>query len=264
MLILYKASTLNPITMDMQSSTAVMPKMDPDKRLGFLDLPPEIRNMIYKLLLPRYGVKLMYGNYHHEGDASWSPRTSPYARLLRLLRTCHQIREEAAHVAYGSVTFYFEPERYTLAWLERRGSMVRYIRKVYIWGHMILGSFSKILHLLKQAEDFRRLMIDSHFCKRPFQSGSAVERFAELLGPLAKAVHKKRQHGNQTQNTAHIFCARKYDPDMVFPADLDSWDRWCAQEAAYETQGVDQWEEELRGMLINILPQPRVTRKRVK
>ena len=220
--------------------------------------------MIYKLLLPQYGIALFDGNYHNERDASWCPRTSPYARLLRLLRTCHQICEEAAHVAYGSVTFCFEPETYTRAWLARRGSMVRYIRKVYIHGRIELGPFRRILHLLKQAEDFRRLMIDPILRARLSESRSAPERFAELLGPFAKAVHKKRRHGDRVQDTALIFCARKHETHIVRGVFVEWRYRWPAQEAAYETQGVDGWEEELRRKLISILSQARVSRKRVR
>ena len=60
--------------------------------VGFLDLPPELRNRIYKFVLVENDGLVAI-------DASWQPPA--------LLQTCKQIRNEASPMAYFSSRFVF-------------------------------------------------------------------------------------------------------------------------------------------------------------
>ena len=63
------------------------------RKPGFLDLPPEMRNRVYKLALIEKDEEI-------EVDATWQPPA--------LLSTCKQIRSETLHMAYQSNAFIFK------------------------------------------------------------------------------------------------------------------------------------------------------------
>lgn len=64
---------------------------------GFLSLPPEVRNIIYRLLLVRQGA------VDKRGRTFWS--ASKPQLSTQLLRTCRRIHHEAITILYGENTF---------------------------------------------------------------------------------------------------------------------------------------------------------------
>lgn len=121
---------------------------------SFLDLPFELRDEIYKLIIPiergandeplpvetdvaywednpvLYGVGSLYN--------SPPPTVSEgiFRLGLRLQRTCRQVNEEIAPYIYGQQRYAFYRPRQALEWLDRIGQHQSHLRHV-----AILGSF---------------------------------------------------------------------------------------------------------------------------
>ncbi|KAF1356558.1 hypothetical protein BDV97DRAFT_394464 [Delphinella strobiligena] len=69
-------------------------------KAGFLSLPPELRNEIYRLVFVKK-EKLDFGHPHN------------FTRSSHLLRTCKQIHEEGKSILYAENVFYFQSSRET-------------------------------------------------------------------------------------------------------------------------------------------------------
>jgi len=70
-----------------ESATNTKPDVEPAKKLGFLDLPPEIRNKIYGYAIPRKQPLTLYG--------------APPG----IMQTCRQVRAETRAMFYRNNTF---------------------------------------------------------------------------------------------------------------------------------------------------------------
>ena len=68
--------------------------LTPATHSGFLDLPAELRNEIYRLAFVG-NAELRFAN------------PTNFCRSAALLRTCHQVHDEARSIIYGENSFYF-------------------------------------------------------------------------------------------------------------------------------------------------------------
>lgn len=213
--------------------------------LSLLDLPPEIRNMIYELLLPLGAVTIVDGRYTEDtyisrwssdrkscseryifsnaqvcrgsqfkdgSDASWPLESASYRGLTRLLCTNRQVREEAANYAYGAVTFKIAAEKPALEALRAMGVMKRRIRSVHLL-HVRLDFYQSILHQLKEARYFQRLTIEPsirlHYClNRPgsYRNLWNAERLAATLAPFAKTLARAWGDRCTRERILQTFC----------------------------------------------------------
>ena len=121
---------------------------------SFLDLPFELRDEIYKLIIPiergangeplPVETDVTYWEDHPIPQELHYPYNSPRPTVsegifrlgLRLLRTCRQVNEEIAPYIYGQQRYAFYRPRQALAWLDRIGQHQSHLRHV-----AILGSF---------------------------------------------------------------------------------------------------------------------------
>ncbi|KAK4497143.1 hypothetical protein PRZ48_011593 [Zasmidium cellare] len=87
-------STSTPVS----EETVIHPKLESNKK-GFFDLPPELRNQIYAIILIRprkLNLIGMYPGYAHLNNT---------VIHTRILRTCKRIHQEATPILYGANTF---------------------------------------------------------------------------------------------------------------------------------------------------------------
>lgn len=199
-----------------------MPKMDSDKRLGLLDLPPEIRNMIYELLIPAESGNIHIGNCAPSVPGGlWNRSVRRW--LTPLLLTNHQVQEEWAHVAYGSITVVISTNDWAVPRLKRMGSMKKYIRNVHI-SRSGVTHFRSILHQLKQARYLQRLIFSHGFDGARSQEVWTPDFVAQHLGPLAKHVAKQQKSHHTSRNMSDIFCAR-FEDYICWEDDQDEQER---------------------------------------
>lgn len=90
---------------------------------GFLDLPPEVRQIIYKLLIPRQHLMsdLSIPNYFHQADfldRSMDSELPPVSSNIHLLN--HLVHLETLPLLYGRKTFFLRSKADTL-WLKQIG-----------------------------------------------------------------------------------------------------------------------------------------------
>ena len=82
--------------------------------LPFLQLPPEIRNMIYSIIFTSTATNhLISPDIIRSRKANnMAQKFGSISQCLPLLRTCRQAHEEATAVLYGNNTFYFNDFRH--------------------------------------------------------------------------------------------------------------------------------------------------------
>lgn len=100
----------------------------PDMPLRFLDLPPELRDMIYRLLLPQSKTVIQMDL---NGSAKTIDRASGEGPIdMRLFAVCKLVYEEATHVFLGSNIVKISLEEFSLPRLFRGRSQARLIPKL--------------------------------------------------------------------------------------------------------------------------------------
>jgi len=228
-----------------------------NKRLGLLDLPPEIRNMIYLLLAPEPGTRFL------GLESRWICvviTSEGYGSLIALLRTNRQIYGEAAYLAYGVATFSIKCSRKRLQWLRDLGDTKQHLRKVHIESikTTYLCSF---LHQLKEAGQLQSVTL-GYWCYKTLQNREwSAENIAEALGPLAKALAKKRETQGAKRDAKaeipEIFCIEKVSE--VSSADLS----WRYRQALVIDKGHENdFERAIREKLREILFLPQAKGER--
>ena len=195
-----------PLELEPCDTVSMMAAANSSKRLGLLDLPPEIRNMIYLLLAPEPDSSIYSLGGRHLLQFMIGQR---YRSLVRLLRTSHQIHGEVAYLAYGAATFAFDCNKQKLQWLRDLGDMKQHLRKVHI-DSVATTYLTSVFHQLKEARQLESLTF-GYWCYRKFRErGFTAEHLGEALGPLAKALMKVRRLQSAStdikEDICEIFC----------------------------------------------------------
>lgn len=185
----------------------------------FLDLPPELRGMIYDLLLQepegiairthkpvglaRRPVRSTFRTAAHK-EMQWDKLSGKWIGQkpsnFSLLRVNRQIRDEAAAVAYGNHAFNFSDMAATVIFLETIGSMRKHLRHIGLYlAQYKHGKAPRIFSLLKDAEGLCSLRIDHHaichnFYYYRYDCDSSAEVFVMVhCSAMLKALHKARK-----------------------------------------------------------------------
>lgn len=122
---------------------------------SFLDLPLELRDEIYKLIIPiergtdgepvTLNTDTTYCRSRHLSSPFDKCFDIPLSTVLaeafrmgaRLLRTCSQVNEEAAPYLYGQHQYLFYKPQRALEWLDRIGQYQSHLRHVAITGYFV-------------------------------------------------------------------------------------------------------------------------------
>jgi len=75
-------------------------------KTGFCDLPPELRNNVYRYIFVNKGSSLRF-----PPTSEWCPET--FCRSAQFLRTCRLVHSEGCSILYGENKFWFERTRTT-------------------------------------------------------------------------------------------------------------------------------------------------------
>lgn len=188
----------------------------PTASFKFLDLPPEIRNMIYSHLIdepktvlisshkPLYKdrrpvVSSFRSSRQHRGlawdkrNGKWIGQTSTSHDLLRVSK---QVQAETGRLLYGETRFEFGNWSDAHLCLDTVGSMRRFVRHVDLLGPRDRG-FGKApttLRKLGDATDLQTLRLrHNQICsdKRGGWRWLSIEELVRIASPLLRVLHKK-------------------------------------------------------------------------
>lgn len=159
------------ITRRIQKKNAIQP-------FRFLDLPPELRNSVYK-----YAQRARYVSFCR-GKFSSDKYLKPF---INLIRTNKQIHQEAAGLLYNNVKFTFRSVSGASRWLRCIGSMVKHIRCIVLDARCIKSTAS-MLRVLSKAISLQVIQLNDSF----FRSATYHE-IADALKTPMKALVKGRR-----------------------------------------------------------------------
>ncbi|KXL43874.1 hypothetical protein M433DRAFT_5295 [Acidomyces richmondensis BFW] len=179
----------------------------------FLDLPPELRMMIYSFLfeepepitiirfktrgLPRRLVMSSFMEVEKHRGLEWDAKSGTWINQppskLALLAVSKQVLQEAGPVMYGNNIFSFERVSYMREFLSIMGNMRRHLREVRIKkGGYTSSHMRGALNLLKSAKGLRSLSLDIHDISRlePQDLGLALKILLKACQPMLKVLQK--------------------------------------------------------------------------
>lgn len=209
-----------------------------------MDLPPEIRNLIYSFMVEADDckVRITTSKKVHEprrpalGGGKWDAgskrRVAPSALYSTILRTSKQVLREAAPILYGTNHFSFNGFGTLQIFLDRIGSMRKYLRFI----RMDTSGFqrSKVrtsLNMLKDATDLRMLSFDhENLCldKVPYYFHKVtLTTFTYFVRPFLKALHRARLGSNNEMSVLDVIkiewerCIKCKESAPDFPVDVE-------------------------------------------
>ncbi|KAK3722034.1 hypothetical protein LTR37_002850 [Vermiconidia calcicola] len=183
-----------------------------------LDLPPEIRTMIYAFLLgdkktitmtsvkpvydSRRAVQQGYDDHKRHPGLDWDRKTAKWIGQkpspAALLRVSQQFLHQTAPVLYGNNSFYAFDFSSLLLFLESIGSMRQYLRHLLVGnqGYMV-SKVRPVLNKLKDAADLRSFSLDhTNVCGESYRSYTGTvspDRFVRDATPMLKAINKSQK-----------------------------------------------------------------------
>lgn len=187
------------------------------KGLSFLDLPPEVRSVIYRLLLAEpTAVHIAIRKRNSLYD--WAMQRLPL-KDISILFTNRQINVEACQVLYGANAFSFYSTTALKEWLDQIGPhCVQFLRDVHIqrsrdvYSGWMASTANAALKRLSPATNLRNLSFDHANCcnalratrvrlhatrerprvtRKPVAYGIvSAEQLVESCKPLLLALHK--------------------------------------------------------------------------
>lgn len=210
------------------------------KVFRFLDLPAEIRTMIYGHIFeesgeirmatykpprqPRRSVRWSFhsGQYRSKGhgDLQWDRDQGKWLNqepsALTVLGVCKLVFQEAAPMVYGSNTFLFHRVLDADVFLGRIGRMRRHLRTIKFQGSAYgMGKITSVFNKLKDAKQLRTITFphsgvcgayyhwNAHWLGAPRGYFSA-RTLCNYLGPLAKTLNKAQNNGQSIYNVLEL------------------------------------------------------------
>ncbi|KAK5715667.1 hypothetical protein LTR17_016736 [Elasticomyces elasticus] len=185
--------------------------MATNNAIGFLDLPPEIRNVIYGLALhhekplqldgrppkpPKVvnyeyakHITLLYGDKRDRHPPP--PAPTPYLNAS-LLQVSRQVYDEAVPILYGANTFAFSAlcrasEGLLHAFLQEIGTSRKPLRRIKIFAIHNYATLRSALHLLKEAKHLDSFECSSNVLRKLIRT-SNVKSFIPWLKTLQKTA----------------------------------------------------------------------------
>ena len=197
----------------------------------FLDLPAEIRTMIYSLLLeedgdinistykpvhkPRRPVRrgFLAGPFTSRGGLTWNKEDckwegqEPIAH--NLLSVSKFIRQEAAAVAYGNNTFNFSSPADSDMFLSSIGTMRKYIRDIsFDMRSYMRTKAASTFHKLKDAKSLRSITLNHELiCNNAlyyYSRSCPPERLVADLTPLLRVLRKDQKSGSSAYDMLEL------------------------------------------------------------
>lgn len=172
------------------------PNQKPDEGFPFLELPPEVRNMIYmELLVKKGGARFEVTGNQAKHIRCWGPTS------LRMLRTCRQIYQEAAAIYYGLNNFSFTSTTTLMHYLQNIETSVRFLRSIEI--HDLVGSTSfKAAKLLVGAISLTRLKVNPRGIARYllYSSDDLTHWVTYMFKGMFEAIQKARNNREELSN----------------------------------------------------------------
>ncbi|KAK4960318.1 hypothetical protein LTR10_003213 [Elasticomyces elasticus] len=173
--------------------------------IGFLDLPPEIRNIVYGLALHHEEPLQLDGdppqvvNYIHDEpyrflDDDFEPPHLPTPYLnVSLLLVSRQVYAEAVPMLYGSNTIAFSArytpsERPLYAFLLHIGTSRKYLRRIKVRSFGNYSTVRSALHLLKDSKQLDSFECSSDMLYKLNYAPGRVKSFVPWLRTLKKAA----------------------------------------------------------------------------
>ncbi|KAK5114364.1 hypothetical protein LTR62_002616 [Meristemomyces frigidus] len=168
------------------------PRVQKAVRFRFRDLPPEIRNIIYKLALRLADPVQIDARYNFgRGRCARKARLRNSGINTNVLLVNRQINIEATAILYGCNSFHFVGTSHGCATLLKDflvdiGRSARHLRFVSI-GHLYnTKTITSALHLLKQATNLEQLTFRHHCCFN-YAKGSRINLLVPWLRSLKKS-----------------------------------------------------------------------------
>lgn len=207
--------------------------LEPVTGFRFLDLPAEIRNIIYSYLLEEdkeiqirsykpNGCKrrpvsgdFSPGTYMSHHGLTWDKLTGKWLgqpwSAYALLLVCKHMLEETATMAYGTNKFWPRTMRDADIWLSAIGSMRRYIRHIELPHESHRSSrAAAVFRRLQDATDLRDLFIKHSAvcltCRNARNRISSVQEITTHVEPLLKKMLRQSGHAENKDDYIRSLC----------------------------------------------------------
>lgn len=203
-------------------------EVEPVEVFRFLDLPSEIRNMIYSELFTEtepilissitvvyVGKRPVRSGFEHgvkHKGLEWDRKNKKWLgqppSAFALLRTCKQILKEAASVAYGDNSFSFDFSDGLKLFLQATGSMRQYLREIHV-SDLTFSRCNKNMFCrqLKDAKNLQTITLDMDLLcdeQTGYWFAYTPEIMANILFPLVKDLHEYRIGSDLATNALDI------------------------------------------------------------
>ncbi|PIA91637.1 hypothetical protein CB0940_09589 [Cercospora beticola] len=178
-------------------------KLEASGAVGFLDLPPELRNRIYKLCLIADSsircagyLRLDLGKVTSD-MSGWD---TPPGLVTNLLSTCKQVYQEAMPVLYGNNAFYLHSAGYRSQFPlgndpRQLPTPVQAMRKVHLGRSQNQVIAMRLLDLLRKFPDLDTVRATVGFY-RNFQTPRTM---AKALKPVVRDMHAARKGSDRKE-----------------------------------------------------------------
>lgn len=216
------------------------PNVQPDEGCPFLELPPEVRNMIYmELLVHKGGEKFQVTGNQARYIRCWGPTS------LQMLRTCHQIYQEAAAIYYGLNNFSFTSTTTLMHYLQKIETSVRFLRTIEIQD--LVGSTSfKVAKLLMGATSLIRLQVTPEGLSKYllYREDDLTRWVTYVFKGMFEAIQKAR---NNREEVSNIVACKEFEHKCYeHSIGQDPVKCYCSNKRI--------WEEGVKAEILDCLP----------